>query len=197
LHVLIDRLWARNPWEEMDWRSSKHPWNPLHQKKRFRQNRHFAYFVFGTLVHSPLFSSGHISCNLIYGLLPSEYWNLNEFAIAFLGSHIKIPIYIFIFSEYRSMIDQFLNTDYEYCTSNSALTAQTHICAGMRRDGIANPNSVALSPRANYTDWSTATCWRNIVSTFVDRGVSRGQRGGSPMVVNLSFLDRSRYFSFK
>jgi hypothetical protein len=27
---------------------------------------------------------------------------------------------------------------------------------------------------------------------FVDRGVSRGQRGGSPTVVNLSFLDRSR-----
>jgi hypothetical protein len=28
------------------------------------------------------------------------------------------------------------------------------------------------------------------VPTFVDRGVSRGQRGGSPTVVNLSFLDR-------
>jgi hypothetical protein len=27
--------------------------------------------------------------------------------------------------------------------------------------------------------------------------MSRGQRGGSPTVVNLSFLDRSRYFSFK
>jgi hypothetical protein len=58
-------------------------------------------------------------------------------------------------------------------------------------------NSVALSPRANYTDWATATCRRNWVSTFVYRGVSRGQRGGSPTVVNLSFLDRSRYFSFK
>jgi hypothetical protein len=33
--------------------------------------------------------------------------------------------------------------------------------------------------------------------TFADIGVSRGQRGGSPTVVNLSFLDRSRYFSFK
>jgi hypothetical protein len=29
-------------------------------------------------------------------------------------------------------------------------------------------NSVAFSPRANYTDWSTATCRRNLVSTFVD-----------------------------
>jgi hypothetical protein len=58
-------------------------------------------------------------------------------------------------------------------------------------------NSVALSPRANYTDWSTATCRRNLISTFVDRGVSRGQRGGSPTVVDLSFLDRSHYFSFK
>jgi hypothetical protein len=27
--------------------------------------------------------------------------------------------------------------------------------------------------------------------------VSRGQRGGSPAVVNLSFLERNRYFSFK
>jgi hypothetical protein len=53
---------------------------------------------------------------------------------------------------------------------------------------------MALSPRANYTDWATAICQRNLVPTFVDRGVSRGQRGGSPTVVNLSFLDRSRYF---
>jgi hypothetical protein len=49
--------------------------------------------------------------------------------------------------------------------------------------------SVALSPQANYADWSTTTCWRSLVPTLVDRGVSRGQRGGSPTVVNLSFLD--------
>jgi hypothetical protein len=36
-----------------------------------------------------------------------------------------------------------------------------------------------------------------LVPTFVDRGVLRGQRSGSPTVVNLSFLDQSRYFSFK
>jgi hypothetical protein len=36
------------------------------------------------------------------------------------------------------------------------------------------PNSVALSPQANYTDWATATCRRNLVRTFVDRGASRG-----------------------
>jgi hypothetical protein len=58
-------------------------------------------------------------------------------------------------------------------------------------------NSVAFSPQANYTDWSTATCWQNLVPTFADRGVSRDQRGGSPTAINLSFLDRSRYFSFK
>jgi hypothetical protein len=52
-------------------------------------------------------------------------------------------------------------------------------------------NSVALSPQVNYTDLVTATCRRNLVPTFVDGGVSRGQRGGSPTVVNLSFLDRS------
>jgi hypothetical protein len=27
-------------------------------------------------------------------------------------------------------------------------------------------NSVALSPWANYTDWATATCWRNLMPTL-------------------------------
>jgi hypothetical protein len=62
---------------------------------------------------------------------------------------------------------------------------------------IKTTNSVALSLQVNYTDWATATCQRNLVPTSVDRGVSRGQRSGSPMVVYLSFLDWSRYFSFK
>jgi hypothetical protein len=48
-------------------------------------------------------------------------------------------------------------------------------------------NSMAFSPRANYTDLATATCWRNLVPTVADRGVSRGQRGGSLTVVNLKF----------
>jgi hypothetical protein len=58
-------------------------------------------------------------------------------------------------------------------------------------------NSVALSLQANYTDWVTATFRQNLVPTFVDRGVSRGQHSGYPVVINLSFLDRSHYFSFK
>jgi hypothetical protein len=37
-------------------------------------------------------------------------------------------------------------------------------------------NSVALSPQANYTDWATATCQRNLVPTFVDRGVKAGKQ---------------------
>jgi hypothetical protein len=49
---------------------------------------------------------------------------------------------------------------------------------------------VALSPQTNYTDCSTATGRRISVPTFVDRGVLRGQRGGTPTAVNLSFLDR-------
>jgi hypothetical protein len=36
-----------------------------------------------------------------------------------------------------------------------------------------------------------------LVPPFVDSGMSRGQRGGSLTVVNLSFLDRSRYFFFQ
>jgi hypothetical protein len=62
---------------------------------------------------------------------------------------------------------------------------------------IEKTNSVAFSPQANYTDWATATYWRNLVPTLVDRGVSRGQHGGSPTAVNLSFLDWSRYFFFQ
>jgi hypothetical protein len=37
---------------------------------------------------------------------------------------------------------------------------------------------------------------RILVPAFVVRGVSRGQCGRSPVVVNLSFLNRSRYFFF-
>jgi hypothetical protein len=55
-------------------------------------------------------------------------------------------------------------------------------------------NSVAFGPQANYTDWATATCWRKLVPTFADRGVSRGQCVGSPTAVNLCFLDQNRYF---
>jgi hypothetical protein len=54
---------------------------------------------------------------------------------------------------------------------------------------------MALNPQANCTDCATATCRRNLVPTFVERGVTCGQRGGILTVVNLSFLDRSRYFS--
>jgi hypothetical protein len=53
----------------------------------------------------------------------------------------------------------------------------------------------SYAPKSNaYIDWATATCRRNSVPTFTDGEVSRGQRGGSFTAVNLSFLDRSRYF---
>jgi hypothetical protein len=55
-------------------------------------------------------------------------------------------------------------------------------------------NSVVLSAQGKYTDRSTDICRRILVLIFADRGVSRGQRGGTPTAVNLSFLDRSRYF---
>jgi hypothetical protein len=40
-------------------------------------------------------------------------------------------------------------------------------------------NPVAFNLQANYTDWATATCWRNLVPTFADTGVLRGQCSGS------------------
>jgi hypothetical protein len=58
-------------------------------------------------------------------------------------------------------------------------------------------NSVALSLQANHTDSSTTTGRRLLVPTFLDRGVSRGQRGGTPTAVDLRFPDRSRYIFFQ
>jgi hypothetical protein len=51
-------------------------------------------------------------------------------------------------------------------------------------------NSTAFSQQANYTNWATATCRPNLGANFVDKGVLRSQRGGSPTVANLSFLDQ-------
>jgi hypothetical protein len=65
------------------------------------------------------------------------------------------------------------------------------------KDAVCFLSSRVLSPQANYTDSATATCRRNLVPTFVDRGVSRGRSGGCPTAVNLIFLDRSHYLSFK
>jgi hypothetical protein len=55
----------------------------------------------------------------------------------------------------------------------------------LRTNKLRGPQSLSELYRL-----TTATCRGNLVPTFVDRGVSRGQRGGSLTVVNLSFLDR-------
>jgi hypothetical protein len=73
-----------------------------------------------------------------------------------------------------------------FCLSFQTSRSMAHVTDKKQKQTI----SVAFSPRANYTDWATATCRRNLVPTFVERGVSRGQRGGSPTAVNLSFLNR-------
>jgi hypothetical protein len=72
-------------------------------------------------------------------------------------------------------------------SKSSTLWRMNHYMRGKKT------HSVAFSSQANYTDWLTVTCRRNLMPTFVDRGVSRGQHGGSPAVVNLSFLDRTLY----
>jgi hypothetical protein len=58
-------------------------------------------------------------------------------------------------------------------------------------------NLVALTVRLNCTDWATITGWRILVPTFPGIEVSRGQRGGSSTVVNISFLDWSRWLFFQ
>jgi hypothetical protein len=58
-------------------------------------------------------------------------------------------------------------------------------------------DSVDYSPQVNYTDWANANGRRILVPTFVDRRLSRGQRGGKPTAVNVSFIDWSYYFFFR
>jgi hypothetical protein len=60
-----------------------------------------------------------------------------------------------------------------------------------------NSNSEAFSQQRNILTERPPPVGEFLVPTFVDRGVWRGQRGGSPTVVNLSFIDRSRYFFFQ
>jgi hypothetical protein len=73
----------------------------------------------------------------------------------------------------------------------------TRICLLLDRLQQQRNKLRGLKSASELYGLTTATCRRNLVTIFVDRRVSRGQRGGSPTVVNLSFLYRSRYFSFE
>jgi hypothetical protein len=64
-----------------------------------------------------------------------------------------------------------------------------------KEKGLQTPWPLVL--QANYTEWATANGRRILVPTFAERRVSRGRSHGTPTAVNLSFLDRSRYFSFQ
>jgi hypothetical protein len=86
-------------------------------------------------------------------------------------------------------------------TATRRNTPEDDILHSHRRENLKSYNrqthSVDFSPQANYTDRATAIGRRILEQSFVDRGVSRCQRGGSRTLVNLSFLYRSRYFCFK
>jgi hypothetical protein len=60
-------------------------------------------------------------------------------------------------------------------------------CQILPKECTEQTNSVAFSPQTNNADWTTATSRPNLVPTFADRGVSHGQRGGSPRSLILAF----------
>jgi hypothetical protein len=102
---------------------------------------------------------------------------------------------------------------YQLVIKLSATYNYTHASAGIRTPEIQLVSvTTEISRQLKYT--RTKTPWplvrkrtipterttfvdEILVPTFADRGVSRGQRGGSLTVINLSFLERSRYFCFK
>jgi hypothetical protein len=109
----------------------------------------------------------------------------NWFFVSFCVSFLEIHKVLRIFLTRRRVNSKEMGTPFPSIWLNPFFR-----CSKTKKCQIFYINSVALSPQANYTDWATATCQRNLVPTFVDRRVSRGQRGGSPTVVNLSFLHR-------
>jgi hypothetical protein len=56
---------------------------------------------------------------------------------------------------------------------------------------ILQTNYLSFSLQANNTDWATATGLLILVPTFLEGGVSRGQRDETPTAVNLSFLEQN------
>ena len=66
-----------------------------------------------------------------------------------------------------------------------------------------NESNIKKTKKKTPLPWSASELYRqsgrrrspNLVPTFADRGVSRGQRNGSPRPL-ISFLDRSRYFFY-
>jgi hypothetical protein len=93
-----------------------------------------------------------------------------------------IKQYIFFFSEWKQMKDC---DSHKFPSEQDADFSIYCILISFKflflvLSYIANYNSVALSPQADYTNWATATCQRNLVPNFVDRGVLRGQHGGPP-----------------
>jgi hypothetical protein len=59
--------------------------------------------------------------------------------------------------------------------ASAATTKENHQCLLSIWYKNKKKNTMAFSLYATYTNWATATCWRNLVSTSVDRGVLRGQ----------------------
>jgi hypothetical protein len=58
-------------------------------------------------------------------------------------------------------------------------------------------NELCGCPHANYTNRLTSAHQRILVATFMDRGVSHGQHGGSPQPLVSVFETRAATFSFK
>jgi hypothetical protein len=64
-------------------------------------------------------------------------------------------------------------------------------------EGRATPTLLGRVHVQSEVERMRRTIPTEIPPLVADRGLSRGQCGGSPTAVNLSFLDRSSYFSFK
>jgi hypothetical protein len=153
-------------------------------KMAFHLSLHGASSIQSTPLHpvslrSILILSSHLQLGLPSCVFPT-------------GFHTRI-LYEFIFSPIRAACPAHLILFVLYSGKSTRFAAPV----GLRpQTKIKKTNFVAFSPRANYTDRSTAACRRSECQLLRIEGC-RVVSAEDPYCRKLGFLDRNRYFSFK